>query len=151
MKKLAAFCFSLLLSLFMVHNTLGYTVDSISFENGLIISVELSETPTELQTGLMYRDELAWDHGMLFIFNSENKHGFWMKNMNFPIDMIWIDSNHAIVDITRGAIPCTIDPCEVYTPSLPTKYVLEVPVGFAKENGVQVGQKISFKHRGKTQ
>jgi uncharacterized membrane protein (UPF0127 family) len=151
MKKLAEICLSLLLFLFMVHNTLGYTVDSISFENGLIISVELSKTPMELQAGLMYRDNLAPNHGMLFSFNSEDKHGFWMKNMNFVIDIIWIDSNLAIVDITRGAVPCTIESCEVYKPSIPSRHVLEVPGGFAVENEVRVGQKVLLIQNGKTQ
>jgi hypothetical protein len=74
----------------------------------------------------MNRQELCPNCGMLFIFNEENKHSFWMKNTLLPLNMIFIDKNKKVVDIKK-AEPCWEDPCQTYTPQEPCSYVLEVP------------------------
>jgi uncharacterized membrane protein (UPF0127 family) len=145
MKKPALFVLALLIYLFMLHNTLGYVVDSVYFESGdLVVNVEVAQSAADQQRGLMDREGLSDGSGMLFIFDSEDRHNFWMKNVNFPIDIIWIDSNFRIVDITMGAVPCMAEPCTLYSPSLPARYVLEVPSGFAGENGVELGGVVGF-------
>ncbi len=145
MKKPALFVLALLIYLFMLHNTLGYVVDSVYFERGaIVVSVEVAQSATDQQRGLMGREGLSDGSGMLFIFDSEAQHNFWMKNVNFPIDIIWIDSDFRIVDITMGAVPCVVEPCPFYSPGVPARYVLEVPSGFASENGVEFGDVVGF-------
>jgi uncharacterized membrane protein (UPF0127 family) len=126
----------------MVNNTLGYDFDAIQFESGSIVEAEISQTVAQLQKGLMYREALEESSGMLFVFSLEERHGFWMKNMNFPLDIIWIDSNLKIVDIARHLLPCSNEPCPVHAPAYSAKYVLELPAGFTHENNIQIGQGI---------
>jgi uncharacterized membrane protein (UPF0127 family) len=135
---------TLFTSIALANITLGYVSEGVSFDNGIEVIVEIAQTPAQLQTGLMNREYLHENTGMLFIFKSEEKHSFWMKNMSFPIDIIWINANLKIVDITNEALPCRVEPCPTYTPSVPTKYVLEVPAGFAQKNLIETGQSIAF-------
>lgn len=145
MKKPALFVLALLIYLFMLHNTLGYVVDSVSFNSGaVVIGVEVAQSDVERARGLMGREGLSEGSGMLFIFDSETQHGFWMKDMNFPIDIIWIDSEFRVVDITGGAVPCVGEPCTIYSPGAPARYVLEVSSGFASVNGVEIGDVTFF-------
>jgi uncharacterized membrane protein (UPF0127 family) len=145
MKWAAAFFIAVLFSLFFVHNTLGYVIETVSFENGGEVKVEISKTRSQLETGLMFREGLEEDSGMLFILNSEDHHSFWMKNVNFPLDLIWLDSELFIVDITRDARPCETDPCPTYSPAHPVRYVIEVPEGFASSNNIELHQMVKFK------
>ncbi len=87
--------------------------------------VELATTPQQWETGLMYRESMAKDSGMLFIFPDEQPRAFWMKNTLIPLDMIFIDEQDKIVKIHRDVPPCEADPCPSYT-SPPARYVLEL-------------------------
>jgi len=107
------------------------------------VSVEIADDYAERQTGLMFREELEKDSGMLFVFDKEEFHSFWMKNTLIALDIIWIDENLKIVDI-QYAFPCVEEPCKVYTPKEKAKYVLEVKFGFVKENGIYIGDRINF-------
>jgi uncharacterized membrane protein (UPF0127 family) len=138
------FFITLLTSIALANITLGYVNEVVSFDNGIEAGVEIAQTSAQLQTGLMNRENLQENTGMLFIFKSEDRHSFWMKNMSFPIDIIWINANLKVVDITREAQTCRIEPCPAYTPSAPAKYVLEVPAGFAQKNLIETGQRIAL-------
>lgn len=94
--------------------------------------LEIADTPSERAKGLMFREELAADHGMLFVFPNEGMHAFWMKNTLIPLDMIRLDSNYRIVDI-QEATPCQEDPCARYTPQDNASYVIELRQGTAKK------------------
>ena len=89
------------------------------------IDVEIADTVEKQQDGLMYRDELCNDCGMLFVFDNDFYPSFWMKNTLIPLEMIFINSDLVIVDVLE-AEPCAEEPCEKYTPQEPAKYVLEV-------------------------
>ena len=95
------------------------------------------------EKGLMFRESLAVDKGMLFIFEEEGLYGFWMKNMRFPLDIIWLDLNKKIVDIKENALPCS-ESCEIFSPENKAKYVLEVNAGFTKRNKIKVGEVVRF-------
>jgi uncharacterized membrane protein (UPF0127 family) len=69
---------------------------------------------------------------------------FWMKNTLIPLDMIWIDDQKTIVDITSNAVPCKKDPCEVYRPTEQSQYVLELNAGQVVEKGLQNGDIADF-------
>lgn len=87
--------------------------------------VEIARTSTEQQQGLMNREVMEADHGMIFIFAKSDMHNFWMKNTRIPLDMIWLDDQKNVVRVLT-AQPCTQDPCLVYRPEVLAKYVIEI-------------------------
>lgn len=109
---------------------------------GAEISIEIAETPAELTKGLSGRPALAEDSGLFFIFPDTNTHGIWMKEMNFPIDIIWLDENFQIIAIKENARPDSYP--EVFTPARPALYVLEIPAGFVQKNKISVGNAAKF-------
>jgi len=128
----------LVISFFYNKNNEGDSA-KVCFENNLCLEAEIVSTPEEKARGLMYRDGLEEGRGMLFPFDSESRHGFWMKNMRFPIDMIWISADGKVVHVERSVPPCREDPCTIYRPSEPAKYVFETRANFTAENGVDPG------------
>ena len=102
------------------------------------VNAELAETMEERSQGLMYRERLEEGEGMLFVFETESTHSFWMKNTLIPLDMIWIGKDMRVVHIEH-AVPCTTENCKSYTPNKPALYVLETNAGFAEKNGIKVG------------
>jgi len=112
----------------------------------VVVNVEIADQPGERTLGLMNRDILEKDHGMLFIFEGEDYWSFWMKNTLIPLDLIFISDQYTIVDIKENFQPCKVDNCDSYTSKKKAKYVLEVNSGFVKENNVKIGDKI--KHEG---
>src|SRR3989344_3005166 len=74
----------------------GLKANELCFENGKCISIEYAITPEERAGGLMYREVLPENAGMLFVFPEETKQGFWMKNVKFPLDFVWIDKEKKI-------------------------------------------------------
>lgn len=75
--------------------------------------------------------------------NYETTYSFWMKNIQFPLDIIWIGRNKKIVDIYPGALPCE-DICKGITPAAAAKFVLEVNSGFAEKNNIKVGDVLTL-------
>ena len=117
MLNMKKFFFILLLIL------IGCTSNYVEIDGEKII-VEIVDSQEERQRGLMFREELCDNCGMLFIFEEEYTYSFWMKNTLIPLDMIFIDSDLTIVDVIY-AMPCVKDPCEHYTPQDKALYVLE--------------------------
>ena len=97
---------------------------------GAAYQVELATTPAERAKGLMYREYMPPDAGMLFVFDQESPHGFWMKHTRIPLDALWIDTNGTIVDMqTMQPCPDTTPRCPTYAPRAPARYVLELNAG----------------------
>lgn len=86
--------------------------------------------------GLMYRDSIADNECMLFIFSQEGKFGIWMKNMRFAIDLIWVDSNLRITDFKQNLQPCKNFFCKTYAPQSMSKYIIELNAGFISKNKI---------------
>ncbi len=110
------------------------------------ILVDYATTSLEWTTGLSGQKSLATNQGLLFVFDHPDYYGIWMKDMNFPIDVIWFDINKQIIYIKEDFLPSTYlqtVPQTVYPPSK-VGYVLEVPVGFVKNNQIKIGDSISF-------
>jgi len=105
--------------------------------------VELAKTPEEIRKGLMFRESLEPDKGMLFIFEEESEHSFWMKDTKIPLDIIWINSNKEVIFIEKGVQPCQGE-CEVFSPEVVARYVLELNAGTTDSLGVGLGDKLSF-------
>ena len=118
-------------------------------EEGVVIEIgdktfvaEIADTDQERATGLMNRDSMPNNHGMLFIFEDQQNRSFWMKNTKIPLDMIFIGSDWRIVSINKNAQPCTADPCDKYESRKPAMYVLEVNAGQVDEKAIKVGQRL---------
>jgi uncharacterized membrane protein (UPF0127 family) len=108
------------------------------------VLVELAITSEEKAKGLMHREYLDENKGMLFIFEDEKAPSFWMKNTLIPLDMVFINSGNKIADILI-AEPCKKDPCKSYTPKANAKYVLEVNAGFSERHNAKIGDEVSLK------
>ena len=111
---------------------------------GVLLNVELAETTSALEKGLSGRQSLPKDHGMLFVFDHEDNWGFWMVDMQFPLDIIWFNSNRQAVFIEQNLSPCTPQSCPVYTPNAKAMYVLEVNAGFVEAHQITVGTTFTF-------
>jgi len=113
---------------------------------GVTLKVELATTPQAQEQGLSGRNGLKENGGMLFIFNTAGKYPFWMKDMNFPIDIIWIageDSNDLrVVYIKKNASPESYP--ETFVSGEDARYVLEVISSFSEKNNLKVGDKVEF-------
>jgi len=109
------------------------------------VSVEVVSKDADMERGLMYRTGLGPDKGMLFVFSTDDIQRFWMKNMHFNLDMLWIDHDGNIVYIGKNVPACTIDPCAVYVPDKPARYVLEVNSGYTSTHHWNLGDKLDLK------
>ncbi|MBF0292239.1 MAG: DUF192 domain-containing protein [Nitrospinae bacterium] len=106
--------------------------------------MEVADTPSKAERGLMFRKKLDDGTGMWFIFSDDAERVFWMKNVSFPLDMIFIDKNFSIRRIVKMVPPCIQEPCPRYYSEAPVRYVLEVPGGYCERKGVKKGQKVEY-------
>ena len=116
----------------------------VTTSTGRKISVEVADTIEKRSLGLGKRSGLENGWGMLFVFEKSKRHRFWMKDMQFPLDIIWLD-NHKIVHILRNVQPAksgVIPP--VMTPPVAGNFVLEIDAGRADELKLQVGQRLKY-------
>jgi len=103
---------------------------------GKKISVEIADTPDKRALGLSYRDNIDTADGMLFIFENASSPGFWMKDMKFALDMVWIGDGK-VLGISENLPPGDHRPAQVYYPPAPVNYVLELTAGKVKEWGIR--------------
>ncbi len=108
------------------------------------IDVEVASDDPTREQGLMYRDSLAGNRGMIFLFPQAGEYPFWMKNTLIPLDMIWMDSQHRIVHIARDVQPCRADPCANYPPNAQASSVLELAAGVAAKHHLVDGSVLRF-------
>lgn len=109
---------------------------------GQEVEVDLALTASEHERGLSGRMELKENEGLLFVFDRPGRHSFWMKDMNFPIDIIWLAPDMKVIYIKKDARP-ELYP-ETYEPTSDAKYVLEVVSGFSEKNSLKEGDAIEF-------
>ena len=112
---------------------------------GHSIKVEVAATPDLRARGLMYRDSLPADRGMLFIYPDEAPRGFWMKNTRIPLDILYFDEDLKLVSVSRNVPTCSLgDRCPNYPSRAPAFYVLELNAGVAAEIGVAKGDELKL-------
>jgi uncharacterized membrane protein (UPF0127 family) len=105
------------------------------------VAVEIAATPRAREIGLMYRDALATDSGMLFVFPKKSPQSFWMRNTRIPLDIVYLDDDGRIVRIHRKTEPFTDTP----RPSgAPVRFVLEVDGGYMEQHGVGEGDRVEL-------
>ncbi len=114
------------------------------FPDGTRVSVEIADTEPVRARGLMFRQQLAPNEGMVFVFPAPGVYPFWMKNTLIPLDMLWLDERGRIVWIAQSVPPCRADPCPSYGPTREAEYVIEVVAGFSREHGVKVGDVVKL-------
>ncbi len=112
--------------------------------SGADYQVEVARTPEQQAQGLMFRESLAANSGMLFLFPDGAVHKFWMKNTMIPLDMIWMDPQGKVLFVSADTPPCKADPCPSYGPDVPASSVLEIAGGAAKKEKVEVGKVIQL-------
>ena len=109
------------------------------------LDMEVADNSYTRAKGLMYRKKMKKGSGMLFIFDSERRYSFWMLNMQFSIDLIWLDRDMRVVDITKDAVPShSIFSSRSYSPKAPAMYVIETCSGFASSSKLKPGNKIKI-------
>ena len=107
-------------------------------------TVEIAQTADKQALGLMFREEMADDHGMLFIYPVEGMRSFWMKNTRIPLDILYFDAELKLVSVTENAQPCKTRRCPSYWSSGPAKYALELNAGKAAELGARPGDPLEL-------
>jgi uncharacterized protein len=122
--------------LFRENIPLGFEKAEIEL-NGRVFQVAVANTPEAERQGLSGQEHLSPESGMWFDFGSENLWGIWMKDMKFPIDIIWFDKNLEIVSVKEDVSPETFP--ESFFPTRPAAYVLELPAGTVEKLSLQVG------------
>lgn len=107
------------------------------------VDAEIADSLDKRASGLMFREDIPEDRAMLFIFQQEQIPKFWMKNVRFPLDILWINKDKIIVGIERD-VPLCQDSCPPIVPNQKVSYVLEAKAGFVSRHQVKIGEKISF-------
>ncbi len=107
------------------------------------IQAEVVSSGKEREAGLMFRKQLEPGSGMLFVFEKEGQYSFWMKNMSFPIDIIWLDKDKKIVGFKENAPVCS-ESCPAYQPNTNASYVIETCAGFIQAHGIERGDQVRF-------
>ena len=121
-----------------------YLRAKVSIE-GFELSAEIPVTGELMSKGLSVKDQLRENESMLFVFEEPLRHTFWMKDMKFPIDIIWLDSNGKIVHIEEKLMPCPLVlVCPSYAPNADSLYVLETIAGFAQRHNISLGTTIKI-------
>ena len=107
--------------------------------HGARFRVEVVATPEQMARGLMFREHLDADQGMLFIYSRPTFVRFWMKNTRIPLDILYFDADRRLLEILHSVPPCLADPCRQYPSREPVRFVLELNGGTAKRIGIEVG------------
>jgi uncharacterized membrane protein (UPF0127 family) len=114
---------------------------AITLENRCI-ELEVAETPEQHITGLSGRQDMSDYQGMWFVFSEEDTNCMWMKDMNFPLDIVWLDSDKQIVHMESAVAPDSFP--ENFCSPEPSRYVIELKAGVAKRSGLEIGQKLNL-------
>jgi len=153
MNKNLLMIFVFLLILILIFIFLKYKTDIFDFNkekilkvikiNNIEIEVEVADTVEKRIKGLSKRESVEEKKGMLFVFKKPGYYPIWMRKMNFPLDIVWINENFEIIDINRDVSPETFP--KHFRSSIPCQYVLELKSGATDKYNIKVGDKIYYK------
>jgi uncharacterized membrane protein (UPF0127 family) len=115
--------------------------------NTKTFTVDLAKNEKEKMIGLSGRNSLDENSGMLFIFSKKDQYSFWMKDMKFPIDIIFIDTDKVVDVIQNAPVPSTknVALLPIYKGAQQANYILEVKAGVAQKNKIKIGDKVTIK------
>jgi len=134
---------TIILFFILLTRALAEDYTQVCFHDSLCLRAEIADNDEERENGLMSREKTAAEQAMLFVFDTALLPSFWLKNVNFPLDIIWINADKTIVDINTDCQPCQ-ESCPSYAPGVPVKYTIEVSAGFVKNNQIKAGDKLTF-------
>lgn len=124
-----------------------YGTHRVEMPNGKTIRAEMMVKPEDLMRGMMFRESLAEDRGMLFLHGSPGRYPYWMYQVKIPLDIIWLDLNRRVVEISENTPPCpsaSASECPSYGGKVQAMTVLELKAGMAKKYGVAVGTLLEY-------
>ncbi len=130
--------------------TITETVDATFLVDGEAVAnvtLEVADSPDERATGLMHRESLPEDRGMVFVYGEADERSFWMKNTLIPLDMVFVDANGTVRNVEHADPPApeaSDDELATYASDGPAKYVIEMEQGFANETGIGPGAQVEF-------
>jgi uncharacterized protein len=117
----------------------------VTFPSGMQLETEVADTPEKIFFGLAFREGLPSNAGMLYIFETSDRHRMHTKGFKIPVDMIWADESRHIVHIVANAVPCEKDPCPFFGPPPENaRYVIEAAAGFIAQEHVEPGMELKF-------
>jgi hypothetical protein len=116
----------------------------LTLPSGKVIQAEVMVNDEDRAMGLMFRPSLPLDRSMIFVFETADFHGIWMKNCRFSIDILWLDRDRKVVHLAESVPPCKADPCPVYTPMRRASYVIELNAGQARREKAVLGAEVRF-------
>jgi uncharacterized membrane protein (UPF0127 family) len=145
-------CLLLAAALLLVSCSTDVTLDEVgttlvTVPGGRVIKAELVTHPQDMMRGMMFRDSLPKDRGMLFVHTSPGKYSYWMYQVKVQLDIIWMDSGRRVVEISANTPPCPsklASECPNFGGTRESVYVLELAGGMAAELGIDVGDTLSF-------
>jgi len=119
----------------------------VRLPNGKTIYAEVMMRPADMLRGMLFRDSLPADHGMIFVHGAPGKYPYWMHNVKIPLDIIWMDAQRRVVELSENTPPCkekSALACPNYGGKENAQFVLEMNGGAAAKNGIIVGSRIEF-------
>ena len=124
-----------------------FYLTTIKLPDDAVIRAEHMRSPQEMMRGMMFRDELKPDRGMLFSHGSPGKYPYWMYQVKIPLDILWLDGGRRIVEISSQTPPCPLGPatkCPQYGGKAEALFVVELASGVAAKHGLKLGDTLRF-------
>jgi len=123
-----------------------YNTKDVTLPGGQVIQAQLMVRTVEMMNGMAFRTSIAPDHGMLFVHEAPGHYSYWMYQHLIPLDMIWMDDTHKIVEIVENAPPCktVASQCPHYGGNKEAHYVLEMGAGMVKKYGLKIGDAVQW-------
>lgn len=123
-----------------------YGTRMVKLPGGQQVRAEVLINPQDLARGMMFRDSLAPDRGMLFLHQQAGEYPYWMYHCRIPLDIIWMTSERRVVEISANTPPCKTEPnqCPTYGGHYRAQYVLELAGGMAAKYGIKQGDTLEF-------
>jgi uncharacterized membrane protein (UPF0127 family) len=124
-----------------------YQTTVVTFPNGRRVRAEMMLKEADIMRGMMFRDSIAADRGMLFYHPQSGKFQYWMYQVRIPLDIIWMDRDHRIVEISANTPPCkaaAASQCPTYGGNFDSLYVLELGGGMAGKYDLRTGDTLRF-------
>jgi uncharacterized membrane protein (UPF0127 family) len=117
----------------------------VTFPSGTTLETEVADTPEKIFVGLAFRDPLPPGLGMLYIFETSDRHRVRTTAFTFPVDIIWLDESHHVVHVVPHAEPCPKEPCTLFGPPPENaRYIIETAAGFLEQERVVPGMELKF-------
>lgn len=117
----------------------------VALPSGVGLAVAVADTPRTRARGLMFRESLGDVEGLLFVFDADDRHAFWMRNTLLPLDIAWLDGTGRIVTIAADVQPCRLPPCPRFRPTMPARYALETAAGRLHTENVREGDLLTIR------